>query len=140
MQLKNIMTKNVSTVSPKDDLQQAAQIMKEKNVGAIPVCEGDKPVGIITDRDISLRAVAENKGENTSVKDVMTPNPVHGSPEMSVNEAAEKMAENQIRRLPIADNEKLQGIVSLGDLAVNSQTDSEAAKALASISAPSKPQ
>ncbi|MFW6257096.1 MAG: CBS domain-containing protein [Bacillota bacterium] len=140
MQLKNIMTENVATVSPEDSLQKAAQIMKEKNVGAVPVCKGDKPVGIVTDRDISIRATAEGKNETTSVKDVMSSDIIKASPEMSVKEAAELMAQKQIRRLPVSQNNSLQGIVSLGDLAVESKTDTEAAEALTSISIPSKPQ
>lgn len=140
MQLKNIMTENVATVSPEDSLQKAAQIMKEKNVGAVPVCKGDKPVGIVTDRDISIRATAEGKNETTSVKDVMSSDIIKASPEMSVKEAVELMAQKQIRRLPVSQNNSLQGIVSLGDLAVESKTDTEAAEALTSISIPSKPQ
>jgi len=139
MQLKNIMTTNVSTVNPDQTIDQAAMIMKEKNVGAVPVCQGNNPVGIITDRDISIRAVAEGQ-QNTNVKNIMSSSLVYGTPEMSVEEATQLMSENQIRRLPIIENDQLVGIVSLGDLATNSKSDMEAAKALTSISVPSKPQ
>ena len=140
MNLKNIMTKDVSTVSPDTTINEAAQLMKELDVGSIPVCEGTKPVGILTDRDITIRNVAEGDNPTTPVKNVMTEDLVYGSPEMSVDEASKIMADNQIRRLPIVEEGNLIGIISLGDIAVDTTADVEIADALSSISVPSKPQ
>ncbi len=140
MQIKNIMTKDVSTVSPDSTINEAAKIMKELNVGSVPVCEGTKPVGIITDRDIAIRNVAQGEGADVPVKNVMTKNVVYGSPDMSIDEAARIMADNQVRRLPVVENNNIIGIISLGDIAVDTTADVEIADALSSISVPSKPQ
>ncbi|MBE6043798.1 CBS domain-containing protein [Clostridium thermopalmarium] len=141
MEIKNIMTKTVATINAEDTVERAAQMMKEYNVGSIPVCRGEKVVGVITDRDIALRSCAE--GENArqqKVKDIMTSNPVTGTPNMDVHEAARIMSERQIRRLPIVENDKVVGIVALGDLAVEPQFANEAESALSSISTPASPQ
>ena len=140
MQLKNIMTSNVASVQPSDTIKQAAEIMKNKNVGAVPVCQGQQTVGIVTDRDISIRALAGGKNCDTPVRDIMSSNPVSASPDMSLEAAAELMAENKVRRLPVNDNGNLKGIVSLGDLAVEAKHDTEIAKTLSEISFPSKPE
>lgn len=139
MQVKNIMTNNVSCVNPESSINETAQLMKNLNVGAIPVCNNKQVLGIITDRDIAIRNVANNGNINDPVKNYMSKQLVYGSPELSTDEAARLMAENQIRRLPIIEDGTLVGIVSLGDLAVQSETDMEAAEALSSISTPSKP-
>lgn len=140
MKLRNVMTDNVSTVQSNSSVSEAASIMKDLNVGAVPVCEGSKPVGILTDRDITLRNVADARDANSQVKDIMSGNLVYGTPDMSNEEAAQIMADNQIRRLPIVENGNIVGIVSLGDLAVKTGNDMEAGKALSSISIPSQPQ
>jgi len=140
MQIRNVMTQNVSTVQQDSSVSEAASIMKDLNVGAIPVCEGKKPVGILTDRDITIRNVADARDANSLVKDIMSGNLVYGTPDMSNEEAAQIMAENQIRRLPIVQNGNLVGIISLGDLAVKTRGDMEAGKALSTISTPSRPQ
>ncbi len=134
------MTDNVSTVSPTSSVAEAAQVMKNLDVGAVPVCNGTQPMGIITDRDIAIRNIADNQDINAPVEQFMSQNLVYGNPEMSVDEAAQLMAENQIRRLPIVENDNIVGIVSLGDLAVQEKADMEAGSALSSISIPSKPQ
>jgi len=139
MQIKDLMTKDVSSVKRNSTLQDAAKIMKDLNVGAIPVCDGKQAVGIITDRDIAIRNVANAGMTNTPVEQVMSTNLISGHPQMSDQEAARLMAENQIRRLPITENKEIVGIVSLGDLAVQSASDMEAGEALSSISYPSKP-
>ncbi|MCK8825120.1 CBS domain-containing protein [Fuchsiella alkaliacetigena] len=140
MQIKNIMTNDVSSVDPNATVNEAAQIMKNLNVGAVPVCQGNKPVGIITDRDITIRNIATGGDANASVQDSMTTDLVYGEPTMTADEAAQLMAEHQVRRLPIVENNELVGIVSLGDLAVEDQTDMEASEALTEISVPSQPQ
>ncbi len=140
MKIRNVMTDNVSTVQSKSSVSEAASIMKDLNVGAVPVCEGNKPVGILTDRDIAVRNVADARDANSQVEDIMSGNLVYGTPDMSNEEAAKIMGDNQIRRLPIVENGNIVGIVSLGDLAVKTNNDMEAGKALSSISIPSQPQ
>lgn len=140
MNVRDIMTSNVSTVSPTSSVNEAAKIMKDLNVGAIPITNGTQPVGIITDRDIAIRNAAEGGDFNAPVEQIMSSGLVYGNPEMSAEEAATLMAENQIRRLPIVENGNLVGIVALGDLAVQNKSDMEAGSALSSISLPSKPQ
>ena len=139
MKLKDIMTDQLSCVEPQSGINEAAQVMKNLNVGSVPVCEQNKPVGIITDRDIAVRNVADTGSPDEPVSKIMSSNLVCGSPDMTVEEAAQIMADNQIRRLPVVENGKLAGIVSLGDIAVDTGADMEAAKALTNISIPSKP-
>lgn len=138
MELRNIMSTNVEYVSRDTSIDEAARIMKRFNIGSIPVCEGDTLVGILTDRDIVLRSVAE--GDDTSkitCGDIMSSNPVVGDTSMDVHEASKIMSDNQIRRLPVVDNGKLVGMVSLGDIAVEPNFVNEAGDALNDISKPS---
>ena len=140
MKVKNIMTADVSTVTQESSVNDAAGIMRDLNVGAVPVCDNkNKPIGIVTDRDIVLRNIASGGNGGAPVRDVMTANIIYGTPDMDVDEAARLMAQKQIRRLQIVENNKIIGIVSLGDLAVKEKSDMEAAKALSNISIPSKP-
>ncbi|MFD1428352.1 CBS domain-containing protein [Kroppenstedtia sanguinis] len=139
-QLREMMSKNVASVSPQDNVYQAASLMKEHNVGSIPVVENGRICGMVTDRDLVLRALAEQKNEQMTVGDVMTDQVVTGSPEMSVDEASSLMAQNQIRRLPVVENNQLVGMVSLGDMAVRQPHVNEAGQALSNISEPSSPQ
>ncbi|PTM59897.1 CBS domain-containing protein [Desmospora activa] len=134
-QLGEIMSTNVASVSPQDPIQQAAMLMKQYNVGIIPVVENGQLQGVVTDRDVVLRSVADQNGASLTVGDVMTnQNLITGSPNMSVDEASQLMAQHQIRRLPVVDNNQLVGIVALGDLAVRQQHSDEAGQALANIS------
>ncbi|MCB2290459.1 CBS domain-containing protein [Clostridium sp. CS001] len=138
MKISEIMTKDVISLSVDDTAQHAAKLMKEHNIGAIPVGLEEKVVGIITDRDIVLRCIAENKDIKTQkVREIMTSNPVLGDSNMNVDDAIRIMGERQIRRLPIVQSNKLIGIVSLGDLAVQSKLKEETGDALSEISVPS---
>lgn len=140
MKIKEIMTKNVATLNGNDTVEHAAELMKEHDVGSIPVCNEDKIIGIVTDRDIAIRSVAE--GENTekqTVRDIMSSSPVVGNPDMDVHDAARLMADKQIRRLPVVENNHIIGIVALGDLAVQPKLTDNAGTALGSISEPSSP-
>jgi CBS domain-containing protein len=120
-------------VSPSDTIQNAACIMRDEDTGVVPVVENGRPVGIVTDRDIVVRAVAD--GElNRPVRAVVSGNVVTARPDMSTKEAAELMREYQIRRLPVVENERLVGIVSLGDLAVKEADDKRMGDALQEIS------
>lgn len=142
MNLKELMTEDVQICRPEDSIARAAQVMQTANVGLVPVCQGDKLVGVITDRDIVLKAVAAEKNiQSTRVSDCMTTQVITANPEMDAHEAADLMAQHQIRRLPVIDKGgRLVGIVSLGDLATVSIHENEAGYALSEISEPSQPQ
>lgn len=114
--------------------------MKDLNVGSIPVTQNGRVVGVITDRDVVLRNVADGKTpENTRVEEVMSRKVITATPEMDAHTAADIMAQNQIRRLPVLDNDRMVGIVSIGDLAVRNIYENEAGEALSNISRPSRP-
>lgn len=122
MKVDECMCCSVSSVKPDDNLRQCAKIMSNENIGCVPVCEGDNLVGIITDRDIVLRAVAENKDVNTlTAKEIMTINPYTCECGCDVEEAEKVMSEFQIRRIPIMENGKVVGMLTLGDLALNNE-------------------
>lgn len=141
MKISDVMTKTVASLNAEDTIKRAAELMKEHNIGSIPVCRDEKVVGIITDRDIAVRTVADGKNSlEQKVKDVMSSNPVVGKPEMDIHDAARIMSERQIRRLPIVENNNLVGIVALGDLAVENILVDDAGRALSEISSPSVPQ
>jgi CBS domain-containing protein len=141
MKISDVMTKTVASLNAEDTVKRAAELMKEHNIGSIPVCRDEKVVGIITDRDIAVRTVADGKNSlEQKVKDIMSSNPVVGKPEMDIHDAARIMSERQIRRLPIVENNNLVGIVALGDLAVENILVDDAGRALSEISSPSVPQ
>ncbi len=134
MKVKEFMTSQIQWVTPNDPIQKAAQIMKSVNCGSVPVCEGTKPVGIITDRDIAIKAVASNK-MNANVKECMTNQVITCTSDTDAHEAADLMATHQIRRLPVVDaSGNLVGICSIGDLATVDIHVNEAGDALSRIS------
>ena len=136
--ISDFMTRNVQVVRPDESLQRAAQVMDELNVGSLPVCDGNGLVGMITDRDITVRATAAGLPAHTQVADVMTWHARWCTSEQSVQEAMAQMADVQIRRLPVIDaDRRVVGIVSLGDLATRHQ--GHVAAALRRISDPSRP-
>ncbi|MBX5437577.1 MAG: CBS domain-containing protein [Alicyclobacillaceae bacterium] len=138
MKVKDMMTSNVSFVQPSDSIQKAAQIMQSINCGSVPVCENNKVVGIVTDRDIVLKAIAAGK-TNATVQECMTTNVVTCTPETDAHEAADLMARHQIRRLPVVDSSgKLCGICAIGDLATVDIHVNEAGDALSRISEPTR--
>ena len=140
MKVRDIMTKQVTTLNPNDTVEHAAELMKEYNVGSIPVCNEDEIIGIVTDRDITIRSVAEGENsERQNVRAIMSSNPIVGNPEMDVHDAAKLMADKQVRRLPIVENNHVVGIVALGDLAVEPKLTDNAGIALERISEPSSP-
>src|SRR5260221_13333321 len=113
------MTRDVRLASPEETIQQAAQIMKGLNVGALPVGHDDRLVGMITDRDIAIRGVAEGKAPDAKVRDVMTTDVKYCFDDQDVAEVTQNMGDIQVRRLPVVDRKKrLVGILSLGDIAV----------------------
>ncbi|MHC6181152.1 CBS domain-containing protein [Clostridium sp. JNZ X4-2] len=137
MKVKDIMTKSVISLKADDTIERAAEIMEQNNIGAVPVCEGNKIIGIITDRDIAIRSGVKGESYNSrTVRDIMSSNPVTASPDMDLRDASRIMSERQIRRIPIIENESIVGIVSLGDLATNTGTNEQAGDALSNISRP----
>ncbi|MDR0136166.1 CBS domain-containing protein [Metabacillus idriensis] len=128
------MTKDLVTISSSQSIQEAAELMSSQNVGSIPVVDGGQVKGVITDRDITLRSTANGMSNDTKVADVMSSNLVTGTPDMSSEEAAQLMASNQIRRLPIVENNQLVGYVALGDLATDQMSNEAAGQALTNIS------
>ena len=135
MNIREVMTPNPRTVSPDDTIQSAARIMRDEDTGAIPVVENGRPVGMVTDRDIVVRAVADGGQVSRPVRDIVTTGVVCVTPEMSTREANELMSEHQVRRLPVVENDQLVGIVSLGDLAVKEGKDRRTGGTLQDISA-----
>lgn len=137
MKVKDLMTANVTSVTESDSLQKGAQLMSSLNVGSLPVVQNNRVVGVITDRDIVIKAVAKGKIDDT-VQCAMTRQAVTGTPDMDAHEAADLMAQHQIRRLPICDTSgNLVGICSIGDLATVDIHVNEAGDALSKISEPS---
>ncbi|MGI6538780.1 MAG: CBS domain-containing protein [Caldicoprobacterales bacterium] len=141
MKVKDIMTTNVAALSPENTILDAAKSMQTHNIGCLPVCQTDgKVIGILTDRDIVVKNLA-NDGDpkTTMVKDVMTKNVITAELETDVETAAELMASNKIRRLPVLENGALVGMISIGDLATRHIFQNEAGQALGEISEPSRP-
>lgn len=139
MKLKDIMTREVEIVRPDDSLQTAAQKMRYRNIGFLPVCEGERLIGVLTDRDIALRATADGVDPRTSLsRDWITTPIVYCFDDQDVDEAAQLMREHQIRRLVILsrDNKRLVGVVSLGDLAKNVE-EKKSGEVLQEVSEPS---
>ncbi|MFD0680443.1 MULTISPECIES: CBS domain-containing protein [unclassified Paenibacillus] len=129
------MTKDCATVTLKDNVYEVAVKMKQEDTGFIPVVDGKKLIGVITDRDLVIRGFAAKKEGSTAVSEVMSSNKItSATPETTVDEAAKLMASQQIRRLPVVENGELVGIVSIGDLAVRSTFEDEAGEALSEIS------
>lgn len=137
MIVKEIMSTDVAWVRSDDPIEKAAQLMKQHDVGSIPVCKQNSVVGIVTDRDIVLRSVAS--GQDTrqqQVSSVMSTDCTLGTPDMNVSDAARIMSEKQIRRLPVVENNCLVGIVALGDVSLEPSTQDNAEDALKNISKP----
>jgi CBS domain-containing protein len=140
MQVRELMTPSAEVISPSNTLQEAAERMKELDVGTLPVCEERRLVGMITDRDITVRGVAEGEDPWTDrVRDVMTREVIYCFDDQDIAEAARLMKNKQVRRLPVLNREmRLVGILSLGDVAVH--TDEEVAgNTLEGVSQPGGP-
>ena len=140
MQVKDVMTRGAEVVRPDATLQEAANQMKSLDIGPLPVCDGDKIIGMLTDRDITVRATAEGLDpKQTRVREVMSKELITCLEDQDVKEAAELMQSNQIRRVPILNKDKrLVGMLSLGDLAHRTQDSKLAGKTLEEVSTPGK--
>jgi CBS domain-containing protein len=139
-QVKDVMTKDVEIINPNDSLKDAAEKMRTLNVGPLPVCDGDRLKGIITDRDIVVRAVSQGMDpNNTRVSQAMTDEIEYVHEEDDLSLVARKMKDEQIRRILVVNRDKrLVGIVALGDISEAMDTQ-EAGETLESISEPSQP-
>ena len=126
MKLSEIMTRDVVVLQPDDSLQSAAKKMRDRNIGFLPVCDGEELLGVISDRDLTIRALADGMDVNIMLgRDLMTAPAIYCFDDQDVSEAAKIMEENQIRRLVVLsrDDKRLVGVVSLGDLARNEPAD-----------------
>ncbi|MFC4320305.1 CBS domain-containing protein [Litchfieldia salsa] len=134
--VRDVMTSNVDCCTQLDNVFEVAVKMKDLDVGAIPIVDNDtrKLIGMITDRDLVVRGIAEKRSGSNQVTNVMSESLITVSPDTSLQEASKLMAEHQIRRLPVVENDQLVGIIALGDLAVEKMSDESAGYALSEIS------
>jgi CBS domain-containing protein len=136
MRVAEVMTRDVRLIEPNQTIRDAARLMAEMDAGIMPVREGDRLVGMITDRDIAVRAVAQGRGPDTAVREVMTDEVKYCYDDDDTNDVARNMADIQVRRLPVLTREKrLVGIISLGDMALSDEAG-KAGEAVAGISQP----
>jgi CBS domain-containing protein len=138
MKISEIMTSDVEVVTPEQPMQEAARLMLQADAGVVPVQEGDKLIGMVTDRDIAVRGVAEGLGPDTPVRDVMSGKPLFCFDDEDADDVAVQMSEAQVRRFPVLSREeqKLVGIVSLGDLTKMEDEGQAASAALDGVSEP----
>ncbi|MFL6693283.1 MAG: CBS domain-containing protein [Ramlibacter sp.] len=140
--VQDVMTRDVRSMSPQQTLCDAAKLMDQLNVGVVPVCEGDRLVGVVTDRDIVVRGLARDLDpKQCKLADVMSGHVRTARADDDVDEVLGEMANAQIRRMPVVDaNEKLVGILSIGDIAAKSPDDEgDVAMSLGDISSPAEP-
>jgi CBS domain-containing protein len=138
LRCSDIMTKDVTACAPTTPVREVADKMDDDNVGVIPVVENGRLVGLITDRDIVCRVLAEGRDtHSTPASEAMSDNIVTCMPDDSIHEAIRKMGEHQIRRIPVCDmNGRLRGIIAMADLALEAENDRELAQAMEQISQP----
>lgn len=135
MEIKDIMTRSVVSIHPNESVEVAARTMTQYNIGMLPVCANGKLCGVLTDRDIVTRCLAASRlPQSTQVRQVMTEQVTSVRPNMETGAAAHLMGRLQIRRLPVVEDGKLCGMVSLGDMAVREETVIDAGDALADVS------
>ena len=141
MQLKDVMTRPVEVISPEASLEEAARKMDQFDVGSLPVCDGERLVGLVTDRDITVRATSAGKDPRTTrVREAMTTDVLSCFEDQDVQEAARLMEAQQVRRVPVLDRaQRLVGIVSLADLAVETGDARLGGEVLEGVSEPARP-
>lgn len=136
MKISEVMTTEVETIGADQTAREAASFMLRADAGSIPVCDGDRVIGIITDRDIAVRGIAEGRGPDTPVSELMSDGIICAREDEDVATVAQRMSDEQVRRLPVLDaDDKLCGIVSLGDLAREARGET-AEQALEGVSSP----
>jgi len=141
LKVRDIMAKNVASTNPSSTVIDVARIMQKHNIGSVPVCDQNGLVGIVTDRDIVVRNVAHGTDPQTMpVQNVMTSKVITSTPDMDAIEVSKLMASQRIRRLPVVENNKLVGMISLGDIATNMKFSNEPGQTLSDVSTPSAPQ
>jgi len=137
MQIREAMTQDVQIARPNQSIREVARLMAAIDAGALPVGENDRLVGMITDRDIAVRAVAEGKGPDTPVRDVMSFDICYCFDDQELDEVAASMADVKVRRLPVVNRDKrLVGIISIGDIALADDPHNAASTALSGVSEP----
>ncbi len=132
--VRELMSTDLSYCTPVDNVYEAALKMKQEDIGIIPIVENNRLVGIVTDRDLVVRGIADKNPGSNKITEVMTTDIVSVSPSDPVEKATELMARHQIRRLPVVENGQLVGMLSLGDLAIEKYADDQAGYALSEIS------
>jgi CBS domain-containing protein len=136
MNVREVMTRDVLLIGPTQTIAEAAKMMADGDTGALPVAENDRLIGVITDRDIAIRAVAKRLSPETAVREAMSKEVLYCYEDEDIEHVAKNMAENQVRRLPVLNREKrLVGIVSIGDLSQRAQPRT-AGEAIAGVSRP----
>ena len=138
MKLHEIMTTDVEIIRPDDTLQTAAQKMRDRDIGFLPVCDGERLIGVLSDRDVIVRALADGMDSNSIVgRDLITSPAIYCFDDQGLDEAAKLMHDNQIRRLVVLDRDDkhMVGVISLGDLAINVD-DKLSGEVLQSVSEP----
>jgi len=140
IQIKEIMTRDVATIHPQASVQEAARKMTERDVGMLPICDGDRVVGLLTDRDITIRAIAEGRNPTrTKVSEIMTAEFFYCFDHEDVQTAVESFEQKQIRRLPVFNRKKqLVGVLSIGDFAVDIGNKLLAGEVLKKVSEPAR--
>jgi CBS domain-containing protein len=135
MKIREIMTRNVVSGQPESSLEQIAMMMRDNDTGVIPIVDRNKLMGVVTDRDIVVRCIAEGKDPvEAKAEDVLSEDLQTIEPDADIDDAADLMSEHQIRRLPVVEKGKLVGMLSLGDMAVKSEEDDITAEALENVS------
>jgi CBS domain-containing protein len=134
MKLRDVMTPNPRTLDSTATVQDAARVMRDADTGVVPIVENGKPVGLITDRDIVVRAVADGAEPTRLVRELATDTLVTAEPDMSTGEAAELMGQHQVRRLLVCEGDRLVGVASIGDIAVKEGKDRRIGDTLQEIS------
>lgn len=140
MKVEQVMTSQTACLSSSNTIFDAAMAMQKHNVGFMPVCDNDKLVGVITDRDMVTRGIANGKDPNsTSVNEIMTQEIHRVSPETNMSTVEDIMSEHKIRRLPVTQDDKVVGVISIGDIATHGGLHNKAKRSLTDISEPSQP-
>jgi CBS domain-containing protein len=134
MRLRDVMTPNPRTLDSNATVQDAARIMRDEDTGVVPIVENGRPVGLITDRDIVVRGVADGAEPSRPVRELATDTLVTAEPDMSTGAAAELMGQHQVRRLLVCEGDRLVGVASIGDIAVKEGRDRRVGDTLQEIS------
>lgn len=138
MKVQDVMTRDPRCVTPETSAREAAQVMKDEDVGIVPVVEGERLIGVVTDRDLALRVVADGRDSSATVRDVMSSGRIATCrPDEDLDRVMETMAKEQVRRIPIVDERgSLVGIVAQADVVLKAKDDRKAEKTVEQISEP----